>query len=55
MDQDSYMRLRVRLDVRKSLLRKKEVKKPSASVMVTFKYEKIPIFCFLCGRIGHID
>ncbi|CAN0847808.1 hypothetical protein LINGRAHAP2_LOCUS5186 [Linum grandiflorum] len=49
------MRLRVKLDVRKSLLREKEVKKPGSSIMVTFKYEKLPIFCFLCGRIGHID
>ncbi|CAN0881007.1 hypothetical protein LINGRAHAP2_LOCUS13972 [Linum grandiflorum] len=49
------MRLRVKLDVRKSLLREKEVRKPSSSIMVTFKYEKLPIFCFLCGRIGHID
>ncbi|CAN0875425.1 hypothetical protein LINGRAHAP2_LOCUS10827 [Linum grandiflorum] len=55
LDKDSCMRLRVKLDVRKSLLREKEVKKPSSSIMVTFKYEKLPIFCFLCGRIGHID
>ncbi|CAN0875400.1 hypothetical protein LINGRAHAP2_LOCUS10808 [Linum grandiflorum] len=55
LDKDSCMRLRVKLDVRKSLLREKEVKKPSSSIMVTFKYEKLPIFYFLCGRIGHID
>ncbi|CAN0925329.1 hypothetical protein LINGRAHAP2_LOCUS34693 [Linum grandiflorum] len=55
LDKNSCMHLRVKLDVRKSLLREKEVKKPSSSIMVTFKYEKLPIFCFLCGRIGHID
>ncbi|CAN0925325.1 hypothetical protein LINGRAHAP2_LOCUS34689 [Linum grandiflorum] len=55
LDKESCMRLRVKLDVRKSLLREKEVKKPSSSIMVTFKYEKLPIFCFLCGRIGHIN
>ncbi|CAN0875424.1 hypothetical protein LINGRAHAP2_LOCUS10826 [Linum grandiflorum] len=33
LDKDSCMRLRVKLDVRKSLLREKEVKKPSSSIM----------------------
>ncbi|CAN0885551.1 hypothetical protein LINGRAHAP2_LOCUS15144 [Linum grandiflorum] len=49
------MRIRVNLDVRKSLVREKLVKKPSSKVLVVFRYEKLPIFCFLCGRIGHID
>ncbi|CAN0843308.1 hypothetical protein LINGRAHAP2_LOCUS3810 [Linum grandiflorum] len=55
VDRDSYMRIRVKLDVRKSLIKKKLVKKPTSEVLVAFKYEKLPIFCFLCGRIGHID
>ncbi|CAN0885601.1 hypothetical protein LINGRAHAP2_LOCUS15161 [Linum grandiflorum] len=55
IDQDSYMRIRVKLDVRKSLVREKIVKKPSSEVLVVFRYEKLPVFCFLCGRIGHID
>ncbi|CAN0880223.1 hypothetical protein LINGRAHAP2_LOCUS13542 [Linum grandiflorum] len=54
-DEDSYMRIRVTLDVRQSLVREKPVKKPSSEVVAVFKYEKRPIFCFLCGRIGHID
>ncbi|CAN0907367.1 hypothetical protein LINGRAHAP2_LOCUS24768 [Linum grandiflorum] len=33
-DQDSCMRLKVKLDVWKSLLREKEVKKPSSSILV---------------------
>ncbi|CAN0925330.1 hypothetical protein LINGRAHAP2_LOCUS34694 [Linum grandiflorum] len=33
LDKESCMRLRVKLDVRKSLLREKEVKKPSSSIM----------------------
>ncbi|CAN0857084.1 hypothetical protein LINGRAHAP2_LOCUS6654 [Linum grandiflorum] len=49
------MRIRVNLDVRKSLVKEKLVKKPTSEVLAVFKYEKLPIFCFLCGRIGHID
>ncbi|CAN0925275.1 hypothetical protein LINGRAHAP2_LOCUS34659 [Linum grandiflorum] len=52
---DSCMRIKVRLDVRKSLHREKSVKKPNKEILVRFKYEKLPTFCFLCGRIGHID
>ncbi|CAN0857693.1 hypothetical protein LINGRAHAP2_LOCUS6876 [Linum grandiflorum] len=49
------MRIRVRLDIRKSLQREKSMKKPHREVLAKFKYEKLPTFCFLCGRIGHID
>ncbi|CAN0884251.1 hypothetical protein LINGRAHAP2_LOCUS14784 [Linum grandiflorum] len=55
VDRDSYMRIRVKLDVRKSLVNEKLVKKPTSEVLAVIKYEKLPIFCFLCGRIGHID
>ncbi|CAN0903310.1 hypothetical protein LINGRAHAP2_LOCUS22488, partial [Linum grandiflorum] len=36
-DQDSYMRIRVTLDVCKSLVREKLVKKPSSEVVTIFK------------------
>ncbi|CAN1744281.1 hypothetical protein LINPERHAP1_LOCUS2067 [Linum perenne] len=49
------MRIRVRLDVRKSLKREKPVKKAHKEITVSFRYEKLPTFCFVCGRIGHID
>ncbi|CAN0903251.1 hypothetical protein LINGRAHAP2_LOCUS22455 [Linum grandiflorum] len=52
---ESCIRIRVRLDIRKSLQREKNVKKPHKEVLGKFKYEKLPTFCFLYGRIGHID
>ncbi|CAN1780942.1 hypothetical protein LINPERHAP1_LOCUS15258 [Linum perenne] len=49
------MQLCVRMDVRKALKKEKPVKKPSKEIMVTFKYERLPTFCYLCGPIGHVD
>ncbi|CAN1790697.1 hypothetical protein LINPERHAP1_LOCUS18918 [Linum perenne] len=49
------MRIRVKLDVRKSLKRGEVIRKPSKELKVTFKYERLPTFCFICGRISHID
>ncbi|CAN1764363.1 hypothetical protein LINPERHAP1_LOCUS9214 [Linum perenne] len=49
------MRIRVRLDVRKSLKKEKWIKNAQKEALVTFKYERLPTFCFICGRIDHID
>lgn len=49
-----YMRVRIRLDVRKPLKRKKKiVKKDKSEVVVTCKYEKLGDFCFICGLLSH--
>ncbi|GMN44333.1 hypothetical protein TIFTF001_013533 [Ficus carica] len=50
-----YMRLRVQIDVSKPLRRGATVQLGSNGVMVwtSFKYERLPDFCFGCGRIGH--
>ncbi|CAN1783191.1 hypothetical protein LINPERHAP1_LOCUS16194 [Linum perenne] len=50
------MRLRVRLDVREPLKHEKKIKRPNGEwIVAKFRYEKLPTFCFICGRLGHID
>lgn len=51
-----YMSIRFRMDVRKSLKRGMQLKLPKGGwTWVHFNYEKMPIFCFFCGVIGHTD
>lgn len=52
----SYMRIRVKLDVRKPLKRGKKLRLDDGEVKtVRFKYERLTVFCFLCGLLGHLD
>ncbi|KAH1074513.1 hypothetical protein J1N35_026841 [Gossypium stocksii] len=54
MGYKSYMRIRVLLDVSGPLKRKKKVQiGKSKTVYVHFKYEKLSLFCFICGKLGH--
>lgn len=50
-----YWRIRVRLDlskpIKESMTLKKE--KTKEAMGISFTYERIPTFCFLCGIIGH--
>ncbi|MFQ6634403.1 hypothetical protein Gotur_012097, partial [Gossypium turneri] len=49
-----FLRTRVRLDVTAPLKRKKKVLiGKSLIVYARFKYEKLSLFCFICGRLGH--
>ncbi|CAN1822556.1 hypothetical protein LINPERHAP1_LOCUS30010 [Linum perenne] len=50
------MRLRVRLDVRQPLKREKKLRE-AGDIVITCKfwYERLPNFCYICGKIGHID
>jgi 14-3-3 protein epsilon len=51
-----YMRVRVKLDVRKPLKRDTKVmNKEGQWCTVNFKYEKLGIFCFVCGIMGHAE
>ncbi|KAG8390813.1 hypothetical protein BUALT_Bualt01G0122600 [Buddleja alternifolia] len=53
---DSTLRLRVRINVTKPLLRLMTLTIPGGQeVKLSFSYEKLPNFCYLCGVIGHIE
>ncbi|CAN1815741.1 hypothetical protein LINPERHAP1_LOCUS27552 [Linum perenne] len=50
------MRIRVRMDIRNPIKRGKKVVKPNGEWSIAkFRYEKLPTFCYICGRMGHID
>lgn len=50
------MRIRVRIDVRKPLKRKKKIiKKDGTELIVNCKYERLGEFCFTCGMVTHTD
>lgn len=50
------MRIRVTIDLSKPLKRMMKVKKSgSVWVWITFKYENVPTFCFICGLLGHSE
>jgi 14-3-3 protein epsilon len=49
-----YMRIRVRVDIRQPLKKDSRVKNQGGEwCVVNFKYEKLGVFCFICGLIGH--
>jgi hypothetical protein len=51
-----YMRLKVRVDVRLPLKKETKVKVREGNwCTVKFKYEKLGIFCFVCGVMGHAE
>lgn len=51
-----YMRIRIKVDVRFPLKRKKKIsRKNNADFVVNCKYEKLGDFCFLCGLLSHTE
>jgi hypothetical protein len=51
-----YMRIRVQIDVRKPLKKDtKEMNREGQWCTVNFKYEKLGIFFFVCGIMGHAE
>ncbi|MBA0734620.1 hypothetical protein Gogos_018520 [Gossypium gossypioides] len=54
LGQKTYMRIRVRLDVNAPLKRKKKIQVGTAMIAYArFKYEKLSLFYFICGKLGH--
>ncbi|MFQ6619409.1 hypothetical protein Gotur_000470 [Gossypium turneri] len=51
----SYMLIRVKVDIRQSLKRRKKLIMAKKEFFVTFKYERLSTFCFLCGKLGHSE
>ncbi|KAK1695697.1 hypothetical protein QYE76_012394 [Lolium multiflorum] len=49
----NYVRLRVRIEVAKPLLRFVSLTTPEGKKRLAVKYEKMPFFCKRCGLIGH--
>ena len=48
------MRIRVSTDVKQPLKRRMQLKKAGGDWMwVDFKYERLNVFCFICGLLGH--
>uniref|UniRef100_A0A803QFT1 Reverse transcriptase domain-containing protein n=1 Tax=Cannabis sativa TaxID=3483 RepID=A0A803QFT1_CANSA len=51
-----YMRIRVTIDLAKPLKRRMCIRKTGKEwIWITFKYENIPTFCFICGILGHSE
>jgi 14-3-3 protein epsilon len=51
-----YMRVRVKMDVRQPLKKDVRVKNMAREwCTVKFKYEKLGVFCFVCGVMGHAE
>ncbi|KAH9665892.1 CCHC-type domain-containing protein [Citrus sinensis] len=52
----TYMRIRASIDVRKPLKRMMKLKKEGGEwIWIDFKYERLNIFCFICGLLGHTE
>jgi hypothetical protein len=49
----NYVRIRVRINIAKALLRFVTLSTPEGKKRLMIKYEKIPFFCRRCGLMGH--
>src|SRR3954471_16744334 len=48
-----FLRIKVTLDLKLPLKRGTVVKFKEKNLRIHFKYERLPTFCFVCGRLGH--
>ncbi|MBA0596556.1 hypothetical protein Gorai_013372, partial [Gossypium raimondii] len=50
----NYIRLRVKIDILKPLRRVVHlVGRDGTEIVCAIKYERLPVFCYICGLIGH--
>ena len=51
-----YLKVRVSINTSKSLRRGKMLSVPGGSkVLAMFRYEHLPDFCYVCGRLDHLE
>lgn len=51
---EEFIRIRVLVDIIKPLRRiAKVVKKTGMEITCVLKYERLPVFCYICGRVGY--
>ncbi|XP_058774623.1 uncharacterized protein LOC131648907 [Vicia villosa] len=50
---ERFLRLKVTMDLKMPLKHGTVVRFKDKNLRVFFKYERIPTFCFVCGRLGH--
>jgi len=48
-----FLRVKTNIDLRKPLKRGTVIKYQGKNLRIYFKYERLPTFCFMCGKIGH--
>lgn len=51
----NYQRIKVAIDVNKPLKSRMRIKRAGDWLWISFKYERLPSFCFYCGVIGHSE
>ncbi|CAN1787189.1 hypothetical protein LINPERHAP1_LOCUS17539 [Linum perenne] len=50
------MRVRVRIDITSPLKKERKVRWPRGEWLLgKYRYEKLPTFCYVCERIGHVE
>ena len=55
-DGSTFMRIRVRVDTSKPLCRGRKFRHEDGEIgWISFKYERLPIMCYWCGRLSHSD
>lgn len=48
-----FLRLRVQINLKKALARRRSLEVRVDKVLIPIRYEKLPRFCFSCGKIIH--